>query len=68
LRCVSRDSVSFEEIIKFTQGYYITKEIPLRFYKSLQKLRITIDSSHVTISRSLDKQTKLIGNNYLPSF
>ena len=56
--------MSFEELIKLTQGYNITTEIPLRFYKSLQKLRITIDSSHVTIIRSLD--TKLIGNNYLP--
>jgi hypothetical protein len=63
---VSRDSLTFEEIIKLSQGYNIniTKEISLRFYKSLQKLRITIDSSHVTISRSLDP--KLIGNNYLP--
>lgn len=37
---VSKDSFTFEEIIKFTQGYNITKKIPLRFYKSLQKLRI----------------------------
>lgn len=61
---VSRDSVSFEEIIKLSEGSNITKEIPLRFYKSLQNLSVTIDSTQVTISRSLDK--RLVDNNYLP--
>jgi len=61
---VSSDSVSFEKIIKITQGYNISKEIPTRFYKSLQKLSISIGSTHVTISRSLNK--RLVDNNYLP--
>lgn len=36
----------------------------MRFYKSLQNLRITIDSTLVIISSSLDK--RLVDNNYLP--
>jgi len=38
--------------------------VPLRFYKSLKTLSITIDSTHVSVSRSLDKP--LVNNNYLP--
>jgi len=62
---VSRDYLSFEEIIKLSEGYTICKEIPTRFYKSLQKLSISISSTHVTISRSLEK--RLVYNKYLPN-
>ena len=61
---VSRDSLTFEEIIKLSEGHTICKQIPIRFYKSLQKLSISIASTHVTISRSLDK--KIVDNHYLP--
>jgi hypothetical protein len=58
------DSLTFSEIIKLSEGYTLTKEIPLRFYKSLKSLSINIDTSHLTISKSLDKP--LIDNKYLP--
>ena len=61
---VSRDSFTFEEIIKLSEGYTICKEIPTRFYRSLQKLSVSIASTHVTISRTLDK--RLVDNKYLP--
>jgi len=61
---VRRDSLSFEEIIKLSEGYTICKEIPTRFYKSLQKFIISLAITPVTISRSLDK--RLVDNNYLP--
>ena len=51
-------------IVKLSQGSTLTKDIPLRFYKTLNNLSITIDSSHVSISRSLDKP--LFNNKYIP--
>jgi len=47
-----------------SKGESLVKEIPLRFYKTFSNLSITIDSTQVTISQSLDK--KLIGNHYIP--
>lgn len=61
---IQKDSLTFEEIIKLAQGSTLIKEIPLRFYKSLKNLSINIDSTHVSITRSLDKL--LINNNYIP--
>jgi hypothetical protein len=61
---IQRDSLTFDEIIKLSKGFSLIKEIPLRFYKNLKSLSITISSTHVTISRSLDK--KLVNNEYLP--
>jgi len=61
---IERDSLTFEEIIKLSQGETLVKEIPLRFYKSLKTLSITIDSTHVSINRSIDKP--LINNKYIP--
>lgn len=61
---IERDSLTFSEIVKLSHGESLTKEIPLRFYKSLKNLNISINSTQVTISRSLDKQ--LINNNYIP--
>jgi hypothetical protein len=61
---VLRDSLTFEEIIKISNGESLVKKIHVRFYKSFQTLSISIDSTHVTISRSLDKVLK--DNLYLP--
>jgi DNA polymerase type B, organellar and viral len=61
---IQRDYLTFDEIIKLAKDSTLVKEIPLRFYKSLKNLSINIDSTHVSISRSLDKT--LINNNYLP--
>ena len=60
---VSRNSLTFPEILHLSKGLSLTKEIPLRFYKSLNSLSVTIKSTKITISRSLDKP--LINNNYL---
>jgi len=46
---VTRDSLTFEEVKSIYQGYTITKEIPLRFYKSLDDLSINIKASKITI-------------------
>lgn len=61
---VLRDSLTFEEIIKISNGESLVTKIPLRFYKSFQTLSISIYSTRVTISRSLDKVLK--DNLYLP--
>ena len=61
---VQKDSITFKEIIKLSKGERLIKEIRLRFYKSLKNLSITISSTKITISRSLDKS--LIDNHYLP--
>ena len=61
---IPRDSVTFEEIIKLSQGETLVKEVPLRFYKSLKTLSVTIDSTHVSINRSIDKP--LVNNKYMP--
>ena len=61
---IEKNSLTFDEIIKLSKGEKLVKEIPLRFYKSFQNLSISIDSTHVTICRSLDKP--LINNLYLP--
>jgi hypothetical protein len=61
---IQRDSLTFDEIIKLGNGETFVKEVPLRFYKSLINLSIKIDSTHLTISRSLDKP--LLNNKYLP--
>lgn len=63
---IEKDSLTFDEIIKLAPkgGSTLVKEIPLRFYKSLKNLTINIDSTYVSITRSLDKP--LINNNYIP--
>jgi len=61
---IEKNSLTFDEIIKLSKGEKLVKEIPVRFYKSFQSLSISINSSHVTICRSLDKP--LINNVYLP--
>jgi hypothetical protein len=61
---IEKNSLTFDEIIKLSRGEKLVKEIPVRFYKSFQTLSISIDSTHVTICRSLDKA--LINKFYLP--
>jgi hypothetical protein len=61
---IEKNSLTFDEIIKLSKGDKLVKEIPTRFFKSFKTLSINIDSTHVTICRSLDKP--LINNLYLP--
>ena len=61
---IKRDSLTFDEIVKLSHGEKITKVIPLRFYRSMQDMSVSIRSSNVTISRTLDKP--LINNRYIP--
>jgi hypothetical protein len=61
---IQRDSLTFDEIIKLSEGNTLIKEIPIRFFKSLKNLDISINGTHISISRSLDKP--LINNNYIP--
>ena len=61
---IEKNSLTFDEIIKLSKGDKLVKEIPTRFFKSFKTLSISIDSTHVTICRSLDKP--LINNLYLP--
>jgi hypothetical protein len=61
---IEKNSLTFDEIIKLSKGEKLVKEIPTRFYKSFQTLSISIDSTHVTICRSLEKP--LINILYLP--
>jgi DNA polymerase type B, organellar and viral len=61
---IQRDSLTFDDIIQLSRGSTLTRDIPLRFYKSLKKLSISINNTHVSISRSLDKP--LINNKYIP--
>jgi len=51
-------------MIKLSQGETLVKEVPLRFDKSLKTLSIIIKSTHITISRSIDKL--LVNNKYIP--
>jgi hypothetical protein len=61
---IQRDSLTFDEIVKLSNGSSLTKYIPLRFYKSLKNLNVVISSTSVSISRSLDKH--LVNNKYIP--
>jgi hypothetical protein len=61
---IRRNSRTFYEIIRISEGESLIKEIPLRFYKSLQKLSISISSTQITINKRLDKE--LVDNHYLP--
>ena len=53
---VPRNSVPFNEIIELNNGKKLVKEIPIRFYKSFNNLNIKINSTHITIQKSNDKQ------------
>ncbi len=61
---IEKNSLTFDEIIKLSRGDQLVKEIPVRFYKSFQTLSVSIDSTQVTIRRSLEKP--LNNNLYIP--
>ena len=64
MRGVTRNSLSFNDIISLRQGSVITRVLDNRFFKSMVNLSITIKSANVTIEFKPHKQ--LVGNNYIP--
>jgi hypothetical protein len=61
---VSRNSLTFGELIKIHEGKEITKLIPNRFYKSFNSLNIDIKDTSITIKKNNNKL--LVNNQYLP--
>jgi DNA polymerase type B, organellar and viral len=61
---IDRNTISFDKIQDLFCGITITKFIPIRFFKSLNNLTISIKSTHITIDNKCNK--KLINNKYLP--
>jgi hypothetical protein len=61
---VSRNSLTFEEVINLFEGKTITKNISNRFYKSFTNLKIEIKDSKITIKNNSHKE--LVNNIYLP--
>ena len=64
MRGVTRNSLSFNDIISLRQGSVITRVLDNRFFKSMVNLSITIKSANVTIEFKPHKQ--LVGNIYQP--
>ena len=63
---VSRDSLSFEEVIKLFKGESINKVIDTRFFKSLINLNVEVKSTKTTIEFKPHKS--LVDNIYLPAY
>jgi hypothetical protein len=63
---VERDSLSFQEIKDVYEGKVLTKNIPNRFYKSLNRLEIVIRNTHIQIDNKSYKSK--VGNKYLPLY
>lgn len=61
---VTRNSLDFYEVKDIFNGKIVTKEIPIRFYKSFKDFSIITKSTKVSIIKSLDKP--LVNNNYIP--
>lgn len=61
---ITRNSLSFNEIVKLFNGQTLTKLIENRFYKSFKDLTIQIKNVNISVKMNPDK--KLINNNYLP--
>ena len=59
---ISRNEVSWEDVLKLTKNEVIIKQVPDQFFKSLNKLEISIKSKNINISFDNDKQ--LIENDY----
>ena len=53
-----------EEVESILNGYSITKEVPIRFHKSLKDLSITSKNVKIIIKKNNDKE--LINNRYIP--
>ncbi len=62
---VTRNSITFDEIISLFKGGSLSKFVPNRFYKSFKDLNISIKSVNVTVKMNHDKI--LIDNNYIPT-
>jgi hypothetical protein len=58
---IKRDSLTFNEIKNIFNGNIIIKDIPIKFYKSLEILNIKIKSSTTTILFNTDK---ILVNNF----
>nr|YP_004376378.1 hyp16 [Moniliophthora roreri]ADO51599.1 hyp16 [Moniliophthora roreri] len=63
---IKRDSLTFKEIELIFNNVVLTKEIPIRFYKSFKDLNITIKSCKISIKKNNVK--KLMDNNYYPIY
>lgn len=63
---IKRDSLTFKEIELIFNSVVLTKEIPIRFYKSFKDLNITIKSCKISIKKNNVK--KLMDNNYYPIY
>lgn len=61
---VPKNSLSFEDIIKFFKGETLTRFIPVRFFKNFDTLDIVIKSLTITTKKSGYK--KLVNNVYIP--
>jgi hypothetical protein len=61
---IDRNTISFDKIQDLFCGITITKFIPIRFFKSLNNLTISIKSTHITIDNKCNKI--LINNKYFP--
>ena len=61
---VTRDSLSFKDMISLREGNVISRVLDNRFFKSMVNLSITIKSA--TVSIEFKPHKKLVGNIYLP--
>ena len=48
---IKRDSLTFKEIESIFNNVVLTKEIPIRFYKSFKDLNIIIKSCKISIKK-----------------
>lgn len=63
---VTRDSLTYEQIVSMLNGAELTVQNKDRFFKSLNKLTIQIKSTQTTIKQNNDK--KLVNNEYIPLY
>ena len=61
---VKRDSLSFEDIRKVFSGLILTIQIPVRFFKSIVNLNISIKPTSLSIRFRPGK--RLVDNHYIP--
>jgi hypothetical protein len=61
---IERDTIPFNDIIKIFNGDTLYRDIPTRYFKSLNNLNISIKPIKLTLKRNYEK--KIISNNYLP--
>jgi hypothetical protein len=59
---IPRNGISWEDILKLKNNETVVKQVPDQFFKSLNKLEISIKSKNVNLTFDNDKQ--LIGNDY----